>query len=102
MIDEGSINAFTTGGGYVYVHRGLLAYLNSEAELAAVLGHELAHVTARHPARGQTRSVLANILAMGAAIVTGSAPWPTWPASAPAPACRATAARPRWKPTASA
>jgi predicted Zn-dependent protease len=73
VIDEGSINAFTTGGGYVYVHRGLLAYLNSEAELAAVLGHELAHVTARHPARGQTRSVMANVLAMGAAILTGSA-----------------------------
>jgi predicted Zn-dependent protease len=72
VVDEGSINAFTTGGGYVYVHRGLLAYLNSEAELAAVLGHELSHVTARHPARGQTRSVLANILAMGAAVVTGS------------------------------
>ena len=51
VIDEGSINAFTTGGGYVYVHRGLLAYLNSEAEMAAVLGHEIAHVTARHPAR---------------------------------------------------
>ena len=72
VVDEGSINAFTTGGGYVYVHRGLLAYLNSEAELAAVLGHELSHVTARHPARGQTRSVLASILAMGAAVVTGS------------------------------
>lgn len=72
VIDEGSINAFTTGGGYVYVHRGLLAYLNSEAELAAVLGHELTHVTARHVARGQTRSVLTNLLALGAAIATGS------------------------------
>lgn len=73
VIDEGSINAFTTGGGYVYVHRGLLAYLNSEAELAAVLGHELAHVTARHPARAQTRSVLANIGVLAGAILTGSA-----------------------------
>ncbi len=72
VIDEGSINAFTTGGGYVYVHRGLLAYLNSEAELAGVLGHEMGHVTARHPARAQTRSVLANVLAVGAAVMTGS------------------------------
>lgn len=72
VVDEGSINAFTTGGGYVYVHRGLLAYLNSESELAAVLGHELAHVTARHVARGQTRSVLTSLLALGAAIATGS------------------------------
>ena len=72
VLDDGSINAFTTGGGYVYVNRGLLAYLNSEAELAAVLGHELAHVTARHPARGQTRSVMANVLAVAAAVMTGS------------------------------
>jgi predicted Zn-dependent protease len=72
VIDDESINAFTTGGGYVYIHRGLLNYLNSEAELAGVLGHEMGHVTARHPARGQTRSVLTSILAMGAAIATGS------------------------------
>jgi predicted Zn-dependent protease len=71
VLDEGSINAFTTGGGYVYVNRGLLNYLSSEAELAAVLGHECAHVTARHPARGQTRSVLANVLTLGAVIATG-------------------------------
>jgi predicted Zn-dependent protease len=72
VIDEGSINAFTTGGGYVYVHRGLLAYLNSEAELAAVLGHEIAHVTARHPARSQSRSVGANLGLLAALILTGS------------------------------
>jgi len=73
VIDEGSINAFTTGGGYVYIHRGLLAYLNSEAELAAVLGHEIAHVTARHPARGQTRSTMANLGVLAAIILTGNA-----------------------------
>jgi len=73
VIDEGSINAFTTGGGYVYVHRGLLAYLNSEAEMAAVLGHEIAHVTARHPARGQSRSVGANLGILAAIILTGNA-----------------------------
>src|SRR5690606_9155348 len=38
VLDDESINAFTAGGEYVYVHRGLLAYLNSEAELASVLG----------------------------------------------------------------
>jgi predicted Zn-dependent protease len=72
VLDDESVNAFTTGGGYVYVNRGLLAYLNSEAELAAVLGHEIAHVTARHPARRQTRGVLASVLTTGAAIFTGS------------------------------
>jgi predicted Zn-dependent protease len=72
VLDDESVNAFTTGGGYVYVHRGLLAYLTTEAELAAVLGHEIGHVTARHPARQQTRGVLAQVLATGAAIMTGS------------------------------
>ena len=72
VLDDGSINAFTTGGGYVYVFRGLLAYMNSEAELAGVIGHEIAHVTRRHVAKGQGRSVMANILAMGAAVLTGN------------------------------
>jgi predicted Zn-dependent protease len=72
VLDEGSINAFTTGGGYIYVNRGLLSYLNSEAELAAVLGHELTHVTARHPQRAMTRSTLAQLGALGAAILTGN------------------------------
>jgi predicted Zn-dependent protease len=72
VLDDESVNAFTTGGGYVYVHRGLLSYMTSEAELASVLGHEVGHVTARHPARQQTRGVLASVLATGAAIMTGS------------------------------
>ncbi len=72
VLDDESVNAFTTGGGYVYVHRGLLAYMTSEAELAAVLGHEIGHITARHPARQQTRGVLASVLATGAAIMTGN------------------------------
>ena len=72
VLDDDSVNAFTTGGGYVYVHRGLLSYMTSEAELAAVLGHEIGHICARHPARQQTRGVLASVLATGAAIMTGS------------------------------
>ncbi|MEJ0037217.1 MAG: M48 family metalloprotease [Gammaproteobacteria bacterium] len=72
VLDDESINAFTTGGGYVYIHRGIMAYMQSEAELASVLGHEIGHVTARHPAQAQTRGVLASVLATGAAIMTGS------------------------------
>ncbi len=72
VLDDDSINAFTTGCCYIYVHRGLLQNLNSEAELASVLGHEIAHVTARHPQKRQTQSVLASVLATGAAIATGS------------------------------
>lgn len=48
VVDSPEVNAFALPGGYVYITRGILAYLNSEAELAAVLGHEIGHVTARH------------------------------------------------------
>jgi predicted Zn-dependent protease len=72
VIDDQAINAFTTGCCNVYVNRGLLVTLNSEAELAGVLGHEIGHITARHPARRQTRGVAASLGAMAAAILTGS------------------------------
>jgi predicted Zn-dependent protease len=72
VIDDEAINAFTTGCCNVYVNRGLLVNLNSEAELAGVLGHEIGHVTARHPARRQTRGMAASLGAMAAAILTGS------------------------------
>ena len=58
VLDSSVINAFAAPGGYIYVTRGLLALMNSEAELAAVLGHELGHVTARHAARSMSRQIL--------------------------------------------
>jgi len=51
VVDSPEINAFAVQGGYIYMTRGLMAYLGSEAELAGVLGHEIGHVTARHGAR---------------------------------------------------
>src|SRR6187551_2765001 len=72
VVDDEAINAFTTGCCNVYVNCGLLININSEAELAGVLGHEIGHVTARHPARRQTRGVAASLGAMAAAILTGS------------------------------
>jgi len=72
VVDDDSINAFTTGCCYVYVHRGLLIQVNSEAELASVLGHEVAHVTAKHPQKRMTRGVLATLATAAAAIYTGS------------------------------
>jgi predicted Zn-dependent protease len=51
VIDSPEINAFALPGGHVYITRGIIAYLNSEAEVAAVLGHEIGHVTARHAVR---------------------------------------------------
>lgn len=48
VLDTPVVNAFAVPGGYIYVTRGILAMMNSEAELAVVLGHELGHVNARH------------------------------------------------------
>ena len=56
VINASMINAFALPGGYVYVTRGLLAYVNSEAELAGVMGHEIGHITARHAVRQYTKS----------------------------------------------
>lgn len=61
VLDTPVINAFALPGGYIYITRGLMAYLNSEAELAAVLGHEIGHVTARHGVRQQSAAQAANI-----------------------------------------
>jgi predicted Zn-dependent protease len=72
VLDDDEVNAFTPGGGYVYIHRGLMNYLGSEAELATVLGHEIGHDVARHPARSQTRGVLMSVGAVAAAIASGS------------------------------
>jgi predicted Zn-dependent protease len=51
VLDSPEVNAFATTGGYVYITRGIMAHLNSEEELAGVLGHEMGHITARHVAR---------------------------------------------------
>lgn len=61
VLDSTEINAFALPGGFVYVTRGIMAYLDSEAELAGVIGHEIGHVTARHGARQATRQQTAGI-----------------------------------------
>jgi predicted Zn-dependent protease len=61
VIDDPVVNAFALPGGYVYVTRGILAYLDSEAQLAAVMGHEIGHVTARHGANQMSKQQLAQI-----------------------------------------
>jgi predicted Zn-dependent protease len=55
VLDSPEINAFALPGGYVYITRGIMAYLDSEADLAGVIGHEIGHVTARHGAQRATR-----------------------------------------------
>ncbi|SED24647.1 M48 family metalloprotease [Pseudomonas anguilliseptica] len=71
VVDSPDINAFALPGGYIYIHRGLLAYLSSEAELAAVLGHEVGHVTARHSVQQQSQSTAWGLLGQAVAVGTG-------------------------------
>jgi predicted Zn-dependent protease len=61
VVDDATINAFALPGGYIYIHRGLLNHMNSEAELAAVLAHEIGHVTARHAVQRYTQMQSYNI-----------------------------------------
>jgi predicted Zn-dependent protease len=63
VLDTPMVNAFALPGGYTYVTRGLLALADNEAELAGVIGHEIAHVTARHGARRQTAAVGTAVMA---------------------------------------
>jgi len=66
------INAFALPGGYIYITRGMLAHMNSESELAAVLGHEVAHVTEKHAFRSQSRGKLLSAATTIAAMATGT------------------------------
>src|SRR5690349_3031366 len=66
VVDDPVVNAFAIPGGYIYVTRGILAHLNSEAELAGVVGHEIGHVTARHSVSQMSKQQLAQVgLAIG-------------------------------------
>ena len=74
VIDSPMVNAFALPGGYIYVSRGLLTLANSEAELAAVIGHEIGHVTARHAAERMSQGTLVGLGAavIGAAVGNGA------------------------------
>ena len=61
LVDDPIVNAFALPGGYIYVTRGIMAHLNSEAELVGVLGHEIGHVTGRHSVERLSKAQLANV-----------------------------------------
>lgn len=71
VVDDASVNAFAIPGGHVYVTRGLLAQLESEAELAMVMGHEAGHVAARHTANQISKQEIA---ALGLGVGTLAVP----------------------------
>ena len=72
LLDSPEVNAFALPGGYTYITRGIMAYMNKESHLAGVIGHEIGHVTARHGAQRAAQQQVAGIGAVGVAILTGS------------------------------
>ena len=72
LLDSPDINAFALPGGMIYINRGLLAYLNTEAELAGVIAHEIAHITERHHSRRRTQQLTTQAVAVTALILTRS------------------------------
>lgn len=71
VLDSPEINAFATPDAYIFINRGLLAYMGSEDQLAAVVGHEIAHVVARHPAKRRTHGLLSSGVGILALALTG-------------------------------
>jgi len=62
IVDKPSVNAFSLPGGYVYVHRGLLDFIENECELTGVLAHEIAHIVAYHSMNDLSRRMLVDRL----------------------------------------
>lgn len=62
VVDDKTPNAFTIPGGGIYVHTGLLSFVEDESQLAGVMAHELGHAAARHPARALSRQYGAQYL----------------------------------------
>jgi predicted Zn-dependent protease len=72
VLDTDEINAFALPGGYIYITRGILAIMNSEAELAGVLGHEIGHVVGRDSANRISQQSLYQIVALAAMAAPGT------------------------------
>ena len=72
LLDSPQVNAFALPGGFVYITRGIMAYMTKEAHLAGVVGHEIGHVTGRHGAERAVQQQMAQVASVAVAIGTGS------------------------------
>ncbi len=61
LLDDETVNAFALPGGFIFITRGIMTYMNNEAELASVIGHEIGHVTGRHSAQQMTNAQLGQV-----------------------------------------
>lgn len=71
VVDSDEVNAFALPGGYFYVNKGLILEADSESELAGVMAHEIAHVTARHATERMTKGQLMQFASLPALFVGG-------------------------------
>jgi len=69
VIDDAQVNAFALPGGPIFITRGILSHMNSEAQLVSVLGHEIGHVTAKHSVHQMSQAQLAQIGLIAAIVV---------------------------------
>jgi predicted Zn-dependent protease len=70
LLDDAAVNAFAYPGGFIFVTRGLMTHLNSEAELSEVIGHEIGHVTAKHTVAAMSKQQITQIGLVGASILS--------------------------------
>jgi predicted Zn-dependent protease len=73
VVDSDEINAFALPGGFFYVNTGLITAADNEAELAAVMGHEIAHVCARHGTENAAKGTIANVASIPLIMLGGPA-----------------------------
>jgi predicted Zn-dependent protease len=72
LVNSDVVNAFAVPGCYIYITRGLVGIINSEAELASVLAHELGHITGNHSERQQRRSMIRSLGVLAVGLISGS------------------------------
>lgn len=84
LLDSEIINAFALPGGKVFISRGLMQEMDSEAQLAGVLGHEIGHVTAEHADQQVSRQMIVQGIAIGAAVAAGTQEDERWAYAVPA------------------
>lgn len=72
VVDDTSVNAFALPDGYIFVHRGLIAYARSEDELAGVIGHEIGHVVGQHAKRANVLGMMGSVAGIIGSVLTGT------------------------------